>query len=67
MHKASMAPAFVASRAGYDVWLGNNRGNKYSHSHESKIPKSEFWNFDFETMEDWDITRQVDYILKITG
>lgn len=32
------APAYVIAKSGYDVWLGNNRGNKYSRSNQSIDP-----------------------------
>jgi len=43
-NRPSVAPAFVLARAGYDVWLGNNRGNRWSQNHVSLDPSSkEFW------------------------
>lgn len=40
------APAFVLADLGYDVWLGNNRGNAYSKRHVSlNTQKKEFWDF----------------------
>jgi lysosomal acid lipase/cholesteryl ester hydrolase len=48
MNYADVAPAFVASSNGYDVWLNNTRGNYYSRSHVSLDPDKEpFWNFDW--------------------
>lgn len=32
-NEASVAPAFVLANLGYDVWLGNNRGSKFSNQH----------------------------------
>lgn len=37
--------------AGFDVWLGNNRGSAYSRGHLRLSPASqEFWSFSFDQM-----------------
>lgn len=37
---------YIFSDAGYDVWLGNARGNTYSKRHKSLSPNDpRFWEF----------------------
>ena len=63
-----VAHAFVLSRAGYDVWLGNNRGTTYSLGHVSlKSSSKEYWQFDWEEMGVYDTPAVIDFILKQTG
>ena len=65
---AERANAFILSRAGYDVWMGNNRGNRFSNSHVS-LTKDDaaFWDFYQEDMARQDVPTFIDFILEETG
>lgn len=68
MNYPEVAPAFVASTQGYDVWLNNTRGNTYSRKHVTLDPDSEaFWNFDWQEMGKYDVNGVLDYIIEETG
>jgi len=54
--------------AGYDVWLGNDRGNTYSQKHVRYTNESKkFWDFSFQDMAKFDLPAMVDYALNVTG
>ena len=62
---ADVAPAFVAARAGYDVWLGNSRGNTFSRAHVKYDPdhdKEEFWDYTWFDMGAHDLPAVIDMI-----
>lgn len=61
---------FILADHGYDVWLGNSRGNAFSRNHTGFQPtgptSSFFWDFSFDDMADYDIPAVVQYILSNT-
>jgi lysosomal acid lipase/cholesteryl ester hydrolase len=59
---------FTLANQGYDVWLGNNRGNKYSKKSTKFSPTSaRFWNFSMDEFAFHDIPDTIDYILSTTS
>ncbi|CAG7718918.1 unnamed protein product [Allacma fusca] len=68
MNTREKAWAYRLSDAGYDVWLGNARGNTYSKEHVSFDVKSdEFWEFSWHEMGQYDLPAVFDYVLGVTG
>lgn len=59
---------FQLVEQGYDVWLGNNRGNKYSKKSVKYSPLStEFWDFSIDNFAFHDIPDSIQYILDVTA
>jgi len=59
---------FVLVEQGYDVWLGNNRGNKYSKKSLHHSPTdTAFWNFSMDQFAFHDIPDSIAYILSTTS
>ncbi|KAK3073821.1 hypothetical protein LTS18_014358, partial [Coniosporium uncinatum] len=58
---------FLLVEKGYDVWLGNNRGNKYSKKSLHHGPTSTgFWDFSIDQFAFHDIPDSISYILDTT-
>ncbi|GMF64493.1 unnamed protein product [Phytophthora lilii] len=60
--------AFVLADAGYDVWLGNNRGNTYSTSHVKYTTEDDaFWDFSWEDMGKFDLPAMINHVRGVSG
>ncbi|XP_033107834.1 gastric triacylglycerol lipase-like [Anneissia japonica] len=59
---------YILADAGFDVWLGNIRGNTYSRNNSHLKPSEEaFWEWSFDEMAAIDLPSMVDYVLKVTN
>eukprot|EP00744_Colponema_vietnamica_P011708 GILI01016458.1.p1 GENE.GILI01016458.1~~GILI01016458.1.p1 ORF type:complete len:489 (+),score=125.35 GILI01016458.1:99-1565(+) len=67
MNGAEEGLAFVLAREGFDVWLGNNRGNIYSRKHVSLSHwDARFWDWSVDELA-LDVDASVSYIVRMTG
>ena len=62
-----IALAYYLSDAGYDVWMGNARGNKHSTKHKKySFDSKEFWTFSWHEIGFYDLPAMLDYVLNCT-
>ncbi|KAL9707287.1 hypothetical protein quinque_010805 [Culex quinquefasciatus] len=60
--------AYHLSDLGFDVWLGNARGNRYCRSHVSWTPNMvKFWDFSWHEIGVYDLPAIIDHVLESTG
>ncbi|XP_031262211.1 triacylglycerol lipase 2-like [Pistacia vera] len=60
--------AFILADNGYDVWIANTRGTKYSSKHESLSPSDQaYWEWSWDELVTYDLTSFVQFVYNNTG
>eukprot|EP01040_Poterioochromonas_malhamensis_P012373 gene12373-13526_t len=60
---------YLLADAGYDVWFGNNRGNRYGRNHTYLNPDAgtiDFWQFTWDDMAWYDVPAMINYVTDLT-
>eukprot|EP01087_Luapelamoeba_hula_P000438 TRINITY_DN10328_c0_g1_i1.p1 TRINITY_DN10328_c0_g1~~TRINITY_DN10328_c0_g1_i1.p1 ORF type:complete len:614 (-),score=68.36 TRINITY_DN10328_c0_g1_i1:47-1888(-) len=67
INRDTQSLAYILANAGYDVWMGNNRGTRHGKAHKTHCASgSEFWEFNRDSLVT-DVRDMIDYALKHTG
>ncbi|EAR90444.2 Ab-hydrolase associated lipase region protein (macronuclear) [Tetrahymena thermophila SB210] len=67
LNNEEIAPGLMIANAGYDLWLGNSRGNRYSMNHTIYSSNdTQFWQFTYQHIAHYDLPAAFEYIKKVT-
>ena len=67
VNKGKMSLGYLLAMDGFDVWMGNSRGNIYSRGHLTKQVEGDYFDFSFFEMGKYDVPANVDKIRAVTG
>ncbi|KAK9697445.1 hypothetical protein RND81_08G038100 [Saponaria officinalis] len=59
---------FLLADRGFDVWVANVRGTRWSHGHVSLSERSKaFWDWSWEELALYDLSAMIEYIYQLTN
>lgn len=59
---------FILADQGFDVWVGNVRGTRWSHGHKSLSEKNKhFWDWSWQELALYDLAEMINYINSVTN
>ena len=67
VNKGDMSLARLLALDGFDIWIGNSRGNVYSRGHLTKEVTGDYFDFSFFEMGKYDVPANIDKIISVTG
>lgn len=68
INSAAQSLGFLLADAGFDVWLGNVRGNTYSKRHSKLLEDDQqFWAWSWDQMAKYDLPAMLKFALATTG
>ena len=70
MNKDIDSLPIALAKAGYDVWMGNGRGTRFSSEHETidwEKNEEEYWDFSFPELGTYDLPAALSMVKEETG
>ncbi|KAL3698813.1 hypothetical protein R1sor_012889 [Riccia sorocarpa] len=60
--------AYILADAGFDVWIGNIRGTRWSHGHISLNTRDKnYWDWSIDELAAYDLPAMLEFVYKSTG
>ncbi|XP_073003412.1 triacylglycerol lipase 1 [Typha latifolia] len=58
---------YILADNGFDVWIGNVRGTRWSHGHTTlSVHDKEFWDWSWQELAEYDLLAMISYVYSIT-
>ncbi|KAK1404374.1 Lipase [Heracleum sosnowskyi] len=68
LNSADQSLALILADNGYDVWIANTRGTRFSRRHVSLDPSNpDFWDWTWDELVAHDLPATIDFVFNLTG
>ncbi|KAG6519300.1 hypothetical protein ZIOFF_022793 [Zingiber officinale] len=59
---------FILADNGFDVWVGNVRGTRWSHGHTRlSVHEKAFWDWSWQELAQYDLQAMISYVYSVTN